>query len=104
MAGSGKDVPRDVSLQKRRWAAPREVALRRSVPRRTFRRASGGAANVERTPARNEESRVAESRLIRTNRSASRTPGDGPIVMNTEQELEVAFEEIKRGTFIKERP
>jgi redox-sensitive bicupin YhaK (pirin superfamily) len=28
----------------------------------------------------------------------------GPIVMNTEQELEVAFEELKRGTFIKERP
>jgi quercetin 2,3-dioxygenase len=28
----------------------------------------------------------------------------GPIVMNTEQELAVAFEELKQGTFIKERP
>jgi quercetin 2,3-dioxygenase len=28
----------------------------------------------------------------------------GPIVMNTEAELEQAFEEIKQGTFIKDRP
>jgi redox-sensitive bicupin YhaK (pirin superfamily) len=27
----------------------------------------------------------------------------GPIVLNTEQELAVAFEELKQGTFIKER-
>ena len=27
----------------------------------------------------------------------------GPIVMNTEEELEQAFEEINRGTFIKDR-
>jgi redox-sensitive bicupin YhaK (pirin superfamily) len=28
----------------------------------------------------------------------------GPIVMNTQHELEVAFDELERGTFIKERP
>lgn len=27
----------------------------------------------------------------------------GPIVMNTQQELRVAFEELKQGTFIKHR-
>ena len=27
----------------------------------------------------------------------------GPIVMNTQEELRVAFEELERGTFIKER-
>ena len=27
----------------------------------------------------------------------------GPIVMNTQEELRVAFEELERGTFIKDR-
>ena len=29
---------------------------------------------------------------------------EGPIVMNTEQELEVAFDELERGAFIQRRP
>jgi redox-sensitive bicupin YhaK (pirin superfamily) len=29
---------------------------------------------------------------------------EGPVTMNTEQELEVPFDELARGTFIQRRP
>ena len=40
---------------------------------------------------------------IRESRLVNRSPGTAPIVMNTQEELKIAFEEYNKGTFIKHK-